>query len=240
MEILSIAILTFIASIIGTITWFWTSTIMIPVLLLFFPPIEAILLVSIIHWFWNIWKIWFFHKGFNLQLLLLFGLTGLVTSYIGAALTKDILSAFFLHILGVFLVIYSLFLIFSSHFKIPANIPMAILGGSLSWFFAGAFGIGGTIRSMFLSAFDLPKAMFIATAWAIWILVDSIRILTYFINGTTLPTNLWWSLLIFILVSFIGAQIAKKIIDKIPQKKFRTVVAFFLLLIGIKLLISWI
>jgi len=56
-------------------------------------------------------------------------------------------------------------------------------------------------------------------------------------SGTTLPNKLWWGLLIFVPFSFIGAQLAKKIIDKIPQNRFRMVIAIFLFLVGIKLLI---
>ena len=113
---------------------------------------------------------------------------------------------------------------------------MAIFGGGLSGFFAGMFGVGGAIRSAFLSAFDLPKAIFIATAGAIGLLVDSTRIITYFTGGATLPRELWYGLILFIPVSYLGAQIAKKVIDRIPQNKFRIVIAVFLLAIGIKLI----
>jgi len=90
---------------------------------------------------------------------------------------------------------------------------------------------------MFLSAFNLHKAVYISTAAAIGLVVDSTRIISYFTSGATLPKELWWGLLLFIPVSFVGAQIAKRIVDKIPQDKFRTVIAFFLLLIGINLVI---
>ncbi|MBU0648901.1 hypothetical protein KJ969_02255 [Patescibacteria group bacterium] len=46
-----------------------------------------------------------------------------------------------------------------------------------------------------------------------------------------------WGLIIFIPASFLGAKIAQRVLKKIPQKKFRTVIAVFLLLVGIKLLL---
>ncbi len=113
----------------------------------------------------------------------------------------------------------------------------ALSGGALSGFFAGMFGIGGAIRSMFLSAFNLPKAVYIATAGAIGLLVDSTRIITYFTGSVILPDELWWGLFLFIPISFVGAKFAKHIVDKIPQDRFRSVIAIFLLLIGIKLII---
>jgi len=44
-------------------------------------------------------------------------------------------------------------------------------------------------------------------------------------------------ILLFIPASFIGAHGAKKIVNRVPQKQFRVLVAVFLLLVGIKLLI---
>lgn len=235
MEILYISLLTLIAAAIGTITGFGTSTLMIPVLVIFFPPVEAIFLVSIIHWFGNVWKIALFRSGFNWRLLFLFGGVGLVTSYLGAYVSLGANETLLLQILGVFLAVYAIFLVFQSKFKIPARNVTAISGGALSGFFAGMFGIGGAIRSAFLTAFNLPKAVYIATAGAIGLIVDSTRIVTYFTGGATLPNELWYGLLLFIPVSFVGAQIAKKVVDKIPQDKFRIVVAVFLLVIGVKL-----
>ena len=237
MEILYIALLTLIAAAIGTITGFGTSTLMIPILTVFFPPIEAIFLVSIIHWFGDIWKITLFRSGLNWRLFFLFGIVGLTTSYFGALISLDASDKMLLRVLGIFLAGYALFLVFQSRFKIPARKATALIGGALSGFFAGMFGIGGTIRSAFLSAFDLPKAIYIATAGAIGLLVDSTRILTYFAGSVTLPKELWYGLLLFIPISFLGAQIAKKVVDKIPQEKFRAVIAVFLFLIGTKLII---
>ena len=236
MEIFYITLLTLIAATIGTITGFGTSTLMIPVLVIFFPPVEAIFLVAIIHWFGNIWKIALFRSGFNLRLLALFGVVGLVTSYLGAYISLGANEEVLLRVLGAFLAGYALFVAFQSKFKIPAGNLTALSGGALSGFFAGMFGVGGAIRSAFLSAFDLPKAVFIATAGAIGLLVDSTRIITYFIGGATLPRELWYGLILFIPVSFIGARIAKKVVDRIPQNKFRIVIAVFLLVIGIKLI----
>ncbi len=237
MEIFYIALLTFFASTIGTVTWFGTSMIMIIVLVMFIPPIEAIFLVAIIHWFGNLWKISIFNEGFNIKLVLLFGLVGLLTSYFWASFSTSLDKEFFLRLLGLFLVSYSLYLIYKSHFKIKASSQMAFIWWALSGFFAGAFGVGGAIRSMFLSAFNLPKEVYIATIGAIWIIVDSTRLITYYVNDISLPKDLRRGLVIFTLVSFFWAQFAKVIVDKIPQDKFRIVLAIFFLLTGIKLII---
>lgn len=237
MDIFYIALLTLVASTIGTMTGFGTSTIMIPVLVIFLSPVEVIFLVAIIHWFGNIWKVALFRKGFNLKLMALFGVTGLLTSYLGASISLEVESALLLRLLGVFLAAYAAFLIFQSTFKIHAGNGAALFGGALSGFFAGMFGIGGAIRSMFLSAFDLPKAVYIATTGAIGLMVDATRIITYLTGGATLPNQLWWCLLILIPISLTGAQMAKRIVDKMPREQFRTVIAVSLFAIGLKLML---
>ena len=238
MELFYIALLTLIAATVGTITGFGTSTIMIPVLVIFLPPVEAIFLVAIIHWFGDIWKVALFRKGIDFKLIFLFGAAGLVTSYIGASLSLGANEQILLRLLGAFLAGYAIFLIFRSKFKVRAGPGTALSGGALSGFFAGMFGIGGAIRGMFLSAFDLPKAVFIATAGAIGLMVDATRIITYFTGGVVLEKELWRGLLLFIPVSFLGANIAKQIVDKIPQEKFRKVIAVFLFVVGLKLLLA--
>src|SRR3990167_4300046 len=100
MEIVLIALLTLLAATIGTITGFGTSTLMIPVLVMFFPPVEAIFLVAIIHWFGDVWKVALFRKGFNMRLIALFGAIGLVTSYLGAFVSLGANQQLLLRFLG--------------------------------------------------------------------------------------------------------------------------------------------
>jgi len=237
MKILYITILTMIAGGVGTLTGFGTSTIMVPVLLLFFPLAPTLLLVGIIHWFGDIWKIALFRQGVRWRLILLFGVPGVILTFLGARLIFSVSETLLSQILGGFLVAYVAFLFFNPSFKFKQNAFTATTGGALSGFFAGIFGVGGAIRGAFLTAFDLPKAVYIATAGAIGLAIDTTRIGTYITGGTALPTNLLWGLLLFIPASFVGAHFAKKIVDKIPQKQFRMVVAVFLLLVGIKLLV---
>jgi uncharacterized membrane protein YfcA len=46
-----------------------------------------------------------------------------------------------------------------------------------------------------------------------------------------------WGLLAFIPASFAGTALAKKVVNRIPQKWFRLVVAAFLFVMGIKFLL---
>lgn len=237
MEIPLILCIVIIASCVGTMTGFGTSTVMVPVLLFFYPVPQTLLFVGIVHWFGNIWKLILFRKGFEWELILSFGVPGVAATFLGASLVFNIPGVILSRILGIFLICYVVYLSVKSSFRIKPSLFAGACGGALSGFLAGVFGIGGAVRGLFLTAFDLPKEVYIATAGAIALIIDTTRLTTYFANGARLEQLLLWGLLLFIPASFLGAKIAKCIVEKIPQEHFRKVVAVFLFLVGIKLLL---
>lgn len=236
-ETVLILILVIAASGVGTLTGFGISTIMVPAMVMFYPLPETLLFVGIIHWFGNLWKVLLFRGGLRWKLILGFGLPGIAAAYLGARLVFSISSAVLSRILGGLLISYVVFLFVKSSFRIPANLRTAALGGALSGFLAGIFGIGGAVRGMFLTVFDLPKTVYIATAGAIALFIDTTRLTTYLGQGSRLEPLLLGGMLLFIPASFAGAKIAQRIVEKIPQRHFRKVIAVFLLLAGLKLLI---
>ena len=237
MEIFYLAITVLIAGIVGTTTGFGASTVMIPVVILFYPMPETLLFVGIIHCFGNLWKILFFKHGFRWKIILGFGIPGIIASMLGALLVFNVPSALLSRILGIFIIIYVIYLFFNSDFKVKSNLGSAITGGLLSGFMAGIFGIGGAVRSLFLTAFNLPKEVYIVTGAAIAIVIDITRLITYFFHGSRLNNAAMWGMFLFIPMSFLGAGIAKIIVNKIPQKYFRLVIAVFLLIMAGKLLL---
>src|SRR3989304_482360 len=172
-----------------------------------------------------------------MEIFLSFGVPGAIASYFGARLAIIEPHTILLRLLGLLLILYVFLLIKKPTFKIPHDTTHAGLGGFLSGLIAGTFSIGGPVRAMFLSAFNLPKETYLFTSGAIALFIDPARLATYILSGTRLPQNLLWGLLIFIPITFIGSRTAKNFVDKIPQKKFRNVIAVFLFIAGLKLLL---
>jgi len=237
MEIILLTALVFVASAIGTITGFGLSTIMIPVVLLFYPHTQTLFFVGIIHLFGNIWKVVLFRRGFQWKLILCFGIPGIAASLLGAYLAFEVPKGLLLRILAGFMIIYVIYLFVKPSFKIKQGTGSAVTGGALSGFLAGIFGMGGAVRGLFLSAFDLPKSVYIATAGTIALFTDITRVTTYYVKGARLESKILWGMLIFIPASFLGAKVAKLFVEKIPQKHFRKVIAAFLFLVAFKLLL---
>jgi uncharacterized protein len=109
-ELILLALLTLVASGVGTLSGFGTSTIMVPVLTLFFPLPITLLFVGIIHLFGDIWKVLLFRQGLDWRLLLWFGVPGVLLSYLGASLSVGVDTVLLERLLGVFLLLYVLFL----------------------------------------------------------------------------------------------------------------------------------
>lgn len=236
-ELWLLAFLALVASGIGTLTGFGTSTIMVPALVLFLPLPETLLFVGVIHWFGDIWKMLFFRSGVRWQLLALFGISGLVTSFLGASVSVAVPGALLSRLLGVFLLLYVVWLWRERAWNIPARPGATLTGGALSGFLAGTFGIGGAVRGAFLTAYNLPKEVYLFTSGAIALVVDSTRLVTYVGQGVRLPELLIWALLLGVPASLLGAYLAKRLVNRIPQARFRTVVAIFLALVALKLLV---
>jgi len=236
MENLFVLILTLIASTVGTITGFGTSTILVPTLSLQYPLTETLLFVGVVHWFGDIWKMVFFKKGANWKLIFLFGFTGIIVSYISARLAgifpEDILQK----MLGGVLLAYVTFIKINPKWKLPKTNTNALIGGGMSGFFSGLFGVGGAVRGTFLTAYNLDKAVFLFTSGAIGLLIDSSRLAGYVSGGIKLTNYSFPTLIAAVIVSLVGAYTAKQVVNKIPQEKFRMIIAIALFIVGIRYL----
>ena len=118
-------------------------------------------------------------------------------------------------------------------FKFRASTKNAVIGGSVSGFLAGLIGTGGALRSAFLTSFGLRKNLYIATAAAIAIAVDIIRIPIYFGSGF-LEQKFYIYIPALFVIAIAGSYFGKKIVDKIPQKMFRKFVLVAISLVSLK------
>jgi len=228
----------FVAEVIGTTAGFGSSTVFLPLALLFFDFRSALVLVAFLHIAGNIGRIGFFRHGLDKNLIIKFGLPSVALTLIGALLVSQLNQEVLKGILGIFLVIYAGYSLWKEDLKFNATATNAIIGGSLSGFLAGLIGTGGALRGAFLTAFGLPKEKYIATAASIALAVDVTRIPVYLQQGF-LNSKYYWYLPVLIILAFIGSFTGKQIVQRVPQEKFKKVVLAAILLIGLKFIYDW-
>lgn len=226
----------FLAEIVGTLAGFGSSTIMLPVALLFFDFRVALVLVAFLHLFGNVGRIALFRKGISGKVFLYFGLIGVLGTITGAMLVTHVPQETLKLGLGVFLVGYGILAIVDDLRLKPTKLSM-MFGGVTSGFLAGIIGTGGALRSAFLTAYLLPKNQYIGTAAAIAILVDGTRIPLYLKDGL-LTQKYYWMIPLLFGAAVGGSYIGKRLVNKIPQKNFSKVVLLCLILAGLKLIVG--
>ncbi|GAB2794167.1 sulfite exporter TauE/SafE family protein [Halomonas shantousis] len=237
MAIVLIGLLTVLASGLGTLTGFGTSTLMVPILAMFYPLPQTLLLVGIVHFFTSLWRALLFRRGLRWDLILKFGMPGILLSIVGGWLMFRLPQDIGGQILGAVLLAYVVFVLIKGRVRLPQRTSVAVIGGALYGLIAGIFGIGGAVRGAFLNAFDLEKSVYLAATGVIALAVDSSRVATYWLGGDGLPPTLAWGLLVFVPLSLLGARLAKAIVERIPQQYFQRLIAVALGLIAFKLLL---
>src|SRR3989338_10298905 len=233
MEEVLFFIFAFLSTIIGTIAGFGSSTILLPFSLLFFDFKTALVLVAFFHLFGNVGRVVFFRHGLDKRLILVFGIPSVILAFIGALLVNYINQNFLKLILGIFLLIFFFTILAKPKINFKPSKKNAIIGGSLSGFFAGLIGTAGVLRGAFLPSFNLRKKPYIATASLIAIGIDLTRIPIYVGSGF-LNSNFYYYLPILFLVAFVGSYTGRKIVDKIPQKNFKKFVLIMIAIISLK------
>ena len=113
---------------------------------------------------------------------------------------------------------------------------LAWLAGALSGVLGGLVGNQGGIRSAALLGFNLDKEVFVATATAIALVIDAVR----------LPIYLWQSWAEVIVVAkmvgeatagvLIGTVLGSRLLRRIPDRWFRPAVALTLAALGLSML----
>ena len=223
----------FITEVVGTMAGFGSSTIFLPLALFFVDFKTALILVAFLHIFGNLGRITFFRHGLNKKLLLVFGVPSVILTMLGALLVNYTSQEILKLVLGIFLLLFSILSLAKPDFRFKSSPRNAVVGGGISGFLAGLIGTGGALRGAFLTAFNLKKELYIATAAAIAIAVDITRIPIYFGSGF-LKQQFYWYLPLLFGIAIAGSYMGKKIVDKIPQRSFRKFVLGIIALISLK------
>jgi uncharacterized protein len=243
---LIICLAAFLASGLTLFSGFGLGTLLLPVMVLFFPVDLAIALTAVVHALNNGFKCWLLGRHADRAVVLKFGLPAILAALLGARLLlylSNLQPLLHYQVLGreaqvmpVKLVVAVLMVVFALLELAPQRAPLALtprylpLGGVLSGFFGGLSGHQGALRSAFLIKAGLTKESFIATGVVISLLVDIPRIVMY---GVSLPElHLGDHRLLIaaaVLAAFGGAWLGNRLLTKVTLRLVQLLVALMLL-----------
>jgi uncharacterized membrane protein YfcA len=225
-------LLALLAEILGTVGGFGSSLFFVPIASYFLDFHSVLGVTALFHVSSNLTKIVFFRKGFDKKLIVSLGIPALLFVIIGAYFSKYIETKVLEVSLAFFLVIISLFFLIFKNVKLKPTFYSAVGGGISSGLIAGLLGTGGAIRGLALSAFNLKMEVFIMTSAIIDLMIDSSRSVVYYVNGFVHKDDLYL-IPILLLVSILGTFIGKKILDRISEERFRSMVLVLILFTGV-------
>jgi len=225
-------LLTLLAEIVGTVGGFGSSVFFVPIASYFLDFHSVLGIIVLFHILSNLSKIVLFREGIDKRTLLLVGIPSVILVIVGAWFSAEIDSSFLQFLLACFLIILSLFFLIRKKFVVNPTVFNGVTGGALSGFIAGLVGTGGALRGITLAAFNLEKHVFIATSAMIDLFVDAARSVVYIGNGFVHKHDLYL-IPVLLIAAFTGTWLGKKIVMRIPQENFRTIVLVSILVIGI-------
>ena len=225
-------LLALVAEILGTVGGFGSSLFFIPIAGYFLDFHSVLGITALFHVSSNLTKIFFFREGVDKKLLINIGIPAVIFVILGAFLSKFIGSNLLEFILSIFLILLSMFFLIFKNISIQPTTANSVTGGILSGLFAGLVGTGGAIRGLTLAAYGLSAEVFIATSAIIDLGIDASRSVVYFLNGYVHYHDLYLIPILFI-VSVVGTYIGKKILAKVNDKQFKSLVLILVLITGL-------
>src|SRR5215216_1340199 len=202
-----------IAEIIGTMAGFGSSTIFLPLALVFVVDFKtAIILVAIFHLFGSLSRIIFFRQGFDKRIILQFGVPSIILSLVGALLIGVLPQSVLKLVLGIFLITTSASFLIKPGLKIPAKPGTFIAGGSATGFITALVGTGGALRATLLQGFNIEKVKYIATAATIALATDATRIPVYISRGFL--TEQHYYLYLFIYLYYLESHLLARSLEE--------------------------
>jgi hypothetical protein len=114
---------------------------------------------------------------------------------------------------------------------------VAWIAGALSGALGGLVGNQGGIRSAALLGFALPKRAFVATATATGLIVDLARMPVYAATVGHEIVAIWPVVLIATVGVIAGTVFGGRLLRRIPEASFRTVIAILLAALGLVMLL---
>ena len=215
--------LAFFAEVLGTVSGFGSSILFVPLASLFFDFKSVLGITAVFHVFSNLSKIALFRNGIKKDIALKLGIPAVIFVIIGAWLTTFLTTKSIELAMNVLLVFLAVYLMVNFNKKIVQSDTNLFIGGMASGFLAGIAGTGGAIRGITLSAFLLPKDIFIATSALIDLGVDFSRAVVYLRHGY-FDRQFLFLIPFLIGISILGSYTGKQILKVTSEKVFRYIV----------------
>jgi uncharacterized membrane protein YfcA len=224
------------AGAIAAIAGFGVGSLLTPLLTIRFDAKLAVALVALPHAIATFVRLWRLRHDIDWLVLRGFGVASAIGGLTGAYVFTQVPGEVLARVLGALLVFVGCAQLLGVVQRLRFHGAWAWLAGALSGVFGGMVGNQGGIRSAGLLAFDLSPKAFVATAAAIALIVDAVRVPLYvWDEGRRLADEL--PVMMFATAGVIvGTFAGSHLLLRLPAPVFRRTIGLTLLALGVWML----
>ncbi|MGZ5487722.1 MAG: sulfite exporter TauE/SafE family protein [Candidatus Aminicenantales bacterium] len=231
-----LVVVAIVAGLIASIVGFGVGSLLTPALSLETGIKLAVAAVAVPHMAGAAIRLWSLRGHVDSRVFLRFGIASAAGGLAGALLHRSAGGALMTGIFGVLLAFSGLGELTGWAGRIRFRGAGALAAGGLSGLLGGLVGNQGGIRSAALLGFDLSRERFVATATAIALLVDTVRLPVYLWTEGARMLEIWPLMAWMTAGVVIGTLVGRRLLDRIPERAFRRIVGAIVLLLGLYML----
>jgi uncharacterized membrane protein YfcA len=217
---------------VAAVTGFGIGSLLTPTLALQTGTKVAVAAISIPHLVGTAYRFWLLRAHVDRTVLWSFGITSAAGGLAGALLHANASTRALSFVFAGVLMLAGLTELSGWVQRIQWGRRAAWIAGAVSGALGGMVGNQGGIRAGAMLGFQVPKESFVATATAIGLMVDLARMPVYLVTAGRDIVAVWPQLLVATAAVLLGTVIGRNVLNHIPQRAFRRLVAVLLILLG--------
>lgn len=226
------------AGAVASVAGFGIGSLLTPVFGIGVGTKVAVAAVSIPHVVGTAVRFWLLRGHIDRRVLVSFGLTSAAGGLCGALLHERTSSAGLSILFGVLLLFVAASELTGLSKRMQFRGAAAWIAGALSGLLGGLVGNQGGIRSAALLGVDLPRQAFVGTATAVALIVDGARMPVYLATTGREIAAMWPSVAAATIGVIVGTVSGHRLLMRIPETRFRVIVAVTLAVLGSAMLIT--
>ena len=227
-----------LAGSIASVAGFGIGSILTPFLGLQIGVKLAVAAVSIPHVIGTAIRYWTLRHRLDRHVLMTFGLMSAIGGLAGALLHVYATAPALRIVFASILIFAGLGGVTGFTDRIRFGRVGAWTAGGVSGLLGGLIGNQGGIRAAAMLALEVEKDAFVATATAIALIVDGVRMPVYLVHEGRAIANVWPLIAITTLGVVIGTLLGRRLLGRIPERHFRRVVSGVILALGVGMLLT--
>jgi len=222
-----------IAGAIAAVAGFGIGSLLTPLLALVIGTKLAVAAVSIPHLLGTALRFWWMREYIDRRVLWRFGLTSAAGGLLGAWLHTRASNPVLTPVFAGLLIFAGIMGLTGLAERLQFKGVWAWMAGALSGVFGGLVGNQGGIRSAAMLGLKVPRDAFVATATAIALMVDGVRVPVYLFTEGHRLRPMWPLIGVATAGVLIGTIGGGRMLKRIPEKLFRRIVAVLVLALGL-------